>query len=160
MLSRYDLRKWKEKRISDFCKISNPFSGQSLLKFITQIWIENIFVIWPFFQPKKRSFGGRKRRGMEDEDLLCPMDEPLPVPLKSVKPQITAANNNTQKQQIHGNYKVEVRSAERLHRQADEVSQFMSFKLKNWWSGDDIGLWSRSPFLFASITRIRLWVFC
>lgn len=59
---------------------------------------------------------------MEDEDFLCPMEEPLPVPLTSVKPQITAANNNTQPQPGHGNYKVEVRSAERVHKQADEVS--------------------------------------
>ncbi|XP_071830458.1 liprin-beta-1-like isoform X3 [Apostichopus japonicus] len=72
-------------------------------------------------KPKKRSFGARKRRGMEDEDFLCPMEEPLPVPLTSVKPQITAANNNTQPQPGHGNYKVEVRSAERVHKQADEI---------------------------------------
>lgn len=72
-------------------------------------------------KPKKRSFGTRKRRGIDDDEFLCPMDEPLPVSLTAVKPSISTANNNTQKPPLQGNYKVEVRSADRIHRQADEI---------------------------------------
>ncbi|XP_022082864.1 liprin-beta-1-like isoform X2 [Acanthaster planci] len=64
-------------------------------------------------KPKKRPFGGRpKKKGMEEEDYVCPMNLELPPGLQGVQ-------NGTKPSP---SYRVEVRSAGKVHRQGDETS--------------------------------------
>ena len=70
-------------------------------------------------QPKKRPFGSRpKRKGMEEEDYVCPMNLELPPGLQWLVKE--GAQNGTKPTP---SYRVEVRSAGKVHRQEDEVGQ-------------------------------------
>ncbi|XP_038052774.1 liprin-beta-1-like isoform X2 [Patiria miniata] len=68
-------------------------------------------------KPKKRPFGGRpKKKGMEEDDYVCPMNIEVPPGLQGLREGV---QNGTK---MPPSYRVEVRSAGKVHKQEDETS--------------------------------------
>ncbi|XP_071809139.1 liprin-beta-1-like isoform X2 [Asterias amurensis] len=67
-------------------------------------------------KPKKRPFGGRpKKRGMEEEDYVCPMNLEAPLAVQGMRDGLQNGTKGS-------NYRIEVRGADKVHKQEDESS--------------------------------------